>query len=150
MAVRYLWTIICRKSIEDSKTRTISIFEILEQVTIQVPKDLLERIKTSTGEKFGIPLEYEIVSMWERDDINAKQNVATIIEIVDPTGEVIQKVEQPLPFADGKRNVRLTGKVQGFPVTKSGIYRYRIRLKEGDSVSEPKGDIPLEIVLSPI
>lgn len=150
MAVKYLWTILCRRSIEDSKTRTISIFEILEQITIQVPKDLLENVKINSGEKFGIPLEYEIISMWERDDVKVNPNVSTIIEIIDPSGEIVQKVEQPLPFGDGKRNVRLTGKVQGLPVTKSGVYRYKVRLKEGDIISEPKGDIPLEIVLSPI
>ena len=126
----------------DQDDNNISLHGILEQLTVSlVPKDPAKKFN-----KIGIPLNYEIVSLWQK---NEKSQVAMgEIEyiFIDPKGKELFINTQIMEIPKTSRRFRSRMKISGLPLTINGDYIFQIRLKEKDS-GEFKlvSELPLEI-----
>jgi len=142
MKIKHLWSVLCKASVIDQDDNNISLHGILEQLTVSlVPKDPAKKFN-----KIGIPLSYEIVSLWQK---NEKSQVAMgEIEyiFIDPKGKELFINTQIMEIPKTSRRFRSRMKISGLPLTINGDYIFQIRLKEKDS-GEFKlvSELPLEI-----
>jgi len=142
MKIKHLWSVLCKASVIDQDDNNISLHGILEQLTVSlVPKDPAKKFN-----KIGIPLNYEIVSLWQK---NEKSQVAMgEIEyiFIDPKGKELFINTQIMEIPKTSRRFRSRMKISGLPLTINGDYIFQIRLKEKDS-GEFKlvSELPLEI-----
>ena len=148
--VRHVWSVLCAKSSIDKETNNVSLFEVLEQLTVNVGKEDVAKAKeAAVTEGFGVPVDFEIVTLLDREVIKGKLGSALTAEIIDPSGKQLRSFSHAFEFTEGKRRMRVQIRAKGFPVTASGMYRLVIRLTEG---AEKKGrvvaDIPLEVIIA--
>ncbi len=73
--IDHYWTVLCSKSVIDKDANTISLFDVLEQITVYGDPP-------PGGKTGGIPMEHSIVSLWGRTDEDrpAKGTVRYLIE----------------------------------------------------------------------
>lgn len=140
--IKHIWSVLCKASVIDQDDNNISIHGVLEQLNVNlVPKDPTKKL-----EKIGIPLNYEIVSLWQT---NEKTQVATgEIEyiLIDPKGKELLKNTQIMEIPKTSRRFRSRMKISGLPLTINGDYLFQIRLKEkGSSGFKLISELPLEV-----
>lgn len=148
MNVKHVWTIICRKTIQDASTNNVSLMDVLEQVSFLPPKEIFEKMELNQGKPFGLPIEYEIVSMWEREVANEDTKGGVVIKLQDPNGRVLQEIAHIFQFKPGIKRWRLTGKIRGLRITTPGVYRFNVYHDENNSQKEV-ASIPLEVLIQP-
>ena len=139
--VNHIWTVLARSSVVDSTTNLISLQNILEKIDVDIqgtlPKDA----------NLVVPIDFEIVSLWSDDEIDKRREYNVKIELINTEKKTGGQFEQTMILEKNIRRFRSILKVSGLPITKSGIYYFRISVK---SVTDPKFSkpviqIPLEV-----
>ena len=140
--IKHIWSVLCKSSVIDQDDNNVSLHGVLEQLTVSlVPKDPTRKL-----DKMGIPLNYEIVSMWQK--IEKTQVAMGEIEyiFIDPKGKELLKNTQIMEIPKTSRRFRSRMKISGLPLTLNGDYAFQIRLKEkGSSEFKLVSELPLEI-----
>jgi len=143
--IKHIWTILCRRSVIDSETNNLSIYDILEQLTIdiKIKKDRKDKVT-----KINVPIEYEVVSLWTKSPKATEFDGGIKLEIINSEEKIEKTFEQPLKLAKDKSRLRSRIRIKGFVVEKPGIYIFRISYRENNRDKYIKAaDIPLEIIL---
>ena len=142
MNIKHIWSVLCKSSVIDQDDKNISIHGVLEQLNVSlVPKDPTRKL-----DKIGIPLNYEIVSLWQKDKEAqiAKGEIKYIF--IDPNGKELLKNTQIMEIPKVSRRFRSRMKISGLPITINGDYLFQIRLKEkGFNEFKLVSELPLEI-----
>lgn len=141
--MKHIWSILCKKSIIDSDTNNISIFDILEEGTIAF--QLKEGLK-KTGEPIAIPLEFELVSLWVSDEKKSEKEIKILIEVYDPNKKKIGSFKRNIPMPENKQRMRTIIKFMSFKFTRAGNYSFQVR-SEHDKKYKLVAEIPLVIKL---
>jgi hypothetical protein len=140
--MKHLWSIVCKQAIINNETKTLSIIDVIEEITFHVSANLPK-------EKITFPCDFEIVSYWIREDINKEKDVDFLLEIIDPNGEKIGGANGKMAFPLGeKRRMRTIIKSKTFVYTTEGQYLFKIKLNE--EKKEPVAEIPIEVRLQTI
>lgn len=146
--IKHIWSILCTSSVIDSDTNVISFRDILEHL------DVKAEVKGDKGKEvkyINIPLQYEIVSMWYKKDKGEDLKGKIELEIVNPEGKVEKNFLQDIELTPGKKRLRSRMKIQGFAISMSGDYIFRVKMKEGGQKEfKIVAQIPLEIDLSKV
>src|SRR3989338_3345577 len=127
MKIKHVWSVLCKESVINQDDNNISIHGVLEELSV-----FLTPLK-ETGkmpEKFGIPVNYEIVSMWQRNknvDL-AKADIEYIL--IDSDNKEILKSTQIIEIRKTSRRHRSRMKITGMPLTKAGDYTFQVKIKE--------------------
>ena len=141
-SIKHIWSVVCKSSVIDQDDNNISLHGVLEQLTVSlVPKDL-----TRNPDKIGIPLNYEIVSMWQKKATS--KTAYGIIEyiLLDPKGKELLKNTQVMEIPKTSKRFRSRMKISGLPLSSSGDYTFQVSLKEKDSREfKLVSELPLEI-----
>lgn len=144
--INHIWSIICKKSVIDSETNNISLYEALEsiQVSIKVLDD-----KSIDQELFNIPIEYEIVSLWENKTPEKKVTADVSVEVTTNKGDVLKTFSKKLEMEKNMKRLRSRMRISGMSIPGSDQYSYKIKLKqEGDRDFKLVAELPLEVALS--
>ncbi|HAY23282.1 MAG TPA: hypothetical protein DCY27_14190 [Desulfobacterales bacterium] len=95
----------------DQQTNRLSLFNIIEQLT---------------GCNFPFPLPFAAaVSLWVAEDGDESQDFQCILHIILPDGETY---DFPTNFTFKTRRHRVIQRIQGIPITKSGLLRFEVHL----------------------
>lgn len=141
--INHIWSVLCRKSVIDGETNNLSIFDVLEQVSIDA------KVKKGAGSKdvkINVPIEYEVVSFWSKSH-NAKASTSAIkLEIINPDGKVEKTFEQPLEIPEDKKRLRSRIRIKGFVAEDSGVYIFKISYKDNKEYVEA-ANLPFEVIL---
>lgn len=146
MNIKHIWSVLCRESVINKDDNNISINGILEQLSV-----FLSPIK-ETGklpEKFGIPMNYEIVSMWQRskDVESAKAEIEYVF--VDSENKDLFKSTQMIDIPKTSRRFRSRMKITGMPLAREGDYTFKVKIKEeGWDVFRLAAELPLEVKIN--
>mgnify|MGYP001584406465 FL=1 len=143
MNIKHIWSVLCKESVINKDDNNVSIFGVLEQLSVFLPP------AKETGklpEKIRVPMNYEIVSMWQRSQ-NVESARAEIEYIfVDSEDKDLLKTTQMIEIPKTSRRHRSRMKITGMPLTKEGDYSFRVKIKEADSQAfRLVSELPLEV-----
>lgn len=140
--MKNIWSVICEKSSIDSQTNILSLFNCIEELKIEINKN-----KISKDSKMIIPVNFQLISLWLIDNYN-KENAAEIkIELIDPSGKVLNESVNTLKTKVGEKRLRSVINISGLELTEAGIYYYRISQKIGKKF-EFASETPVYVDLS--
>lgn len=129
-------SVLCKSSIIDRDSNNVSIFNIIEEITIKSEGIFKQKIKEKEKEEEIIPFPFEFFSVWERnDDITKELSSKVKTSILCPNGEEKDYVELPFSFELGKRKIRLIIKTGGLPFTGYGTYIFKVFIEENKKFS---------------
>ncbi len=106
------WIVGCRRVVIDGDSNNLSLFDVIEQITIPAPAACVQLPVT-------IPMEMTTVGLWERDENDPDYEGAIVL--IGPDGHEISRGEQALTF-EGKSRLRTRTGFAGFPLTGPGRY----------------------------
>jgi len=146
MNIKHIWSVLCKESVVNQDDNNISIHGVLEELSV-----FLSPAK-ETGklpEKFSIPMNYEIVSMWQRNkEVElAKAEIEYIF--VDSENKELLKSTQMIEIPKNSRRHRSRMKIVGMPLTKAGDYTFQVKIKEeGSDAFRLVAELPLEVKIN--
>ena len=146
MNIKHIWSVLCKESVIDQLDNNVSIHGVLEELSI-----FLAPAK-ETGklpEKFGIPMSYEIVSLWQRSKEveSAKAEIEYIF--IDSENKELLKNTQRMEIPKNSRRFRSRIKITGMPLTKAGDYTFQVKIKEEEADTfRLVAELPLEVKIS--
>lgn len=146
MNIKHIWSVLCKESVISQDDNNISIHGVLEQLSV-----FLSPIK-ETGklpEKFGIPMNYEIVSMWYRSKEVESAKAEIEYTFFDSENKELLKSTQMIEIPKSSRRFRSRMKITGMPFTKEGDYTFKVKIKEeGSDAFRLVAELPLEVKIN--
>lgn len=144
--ITHIWSLLCRRSIIDQETNTLSIHDIFEQLGVDIKPKSDSKI---VEQKFSIPIEFEVISFWTKDNLDDVFDGKYIIKVKNPLGKIDKEFEHDLKIGQHLKRMRTRTKIQGFTVEKSGNYIFEVGFKKNDGKTyKIVAKIPLEINLN--
>lgn len=137
--IDHVWTVVCRGSSIDGENNTISLFNVLEQLTIG---------KTSAA-PVQIPIELEIISLWIRKEINTPALGKMRTFFCDPDNsrkkhaEIMVNLSQSVVARTRIRSV-------GLEIKGPGKYKFVVEYQnQGEPDWRTVASIPILVALKP-
>ncbi|MDA3803112.1 MAG: hypothetical protein PF488_04470 [Patescibacteria group bacterium] len=119
----------------------MSLFNCIEEIKLEIDKD-----KMPKSEKLVIPVNLQLISLWTIDDFSKENSSDIKIELIDPTGKVLNEFLNTLKSKKKEKRLRSITNIQGIQITEGGRYYYRISQKKGNKF-ETVSETPLDINL---
>lgn len=145
---KHIWSVLCQRSVIDQQSNNISLIDVFESLTINInipsTKKDIAKIKD-----INLPVNYEIVSLWLRENEKKQEELLTRVDFETPSG--IQKVlvEKELILPLDKQRMRDIIRIQGIVVNETGLYKFIVKSKDKDkSAFKTIAELPLEIVIN--
>jgi hypothetical protein len=147
--IKHLWSVLARQSLIDPDTNSLTIIEVLEDLRIDIQLKGNPYMSAYDKEQTNaFPINFELVSTFYRKKRGKAAVVESEIEVVDPTGKSLGDFVNPVEFAPEHYRMRVRGKFNSLGVTKSGVYLFKVYLKEpGTTKRELVSEIPLIVSL---
>lgn len=148
-SIEHVWSIICSSSILDSETNNLTLSNLIEKITIDIPEDELKKIKEAKSEGILFPMNFEVVSRFRK--IDKDKDVPPFsyqIVMQNPEGKtMLSSNEQQINFPKGIYNMRVRTRLNQLPIQKTGDYFISIQTKDsGSDKFEEVYLIPLEMI----
>lgn len=147
----HVWSVVCKTSLVDPNTQVISLFEVVEKITLQSDRGEIDaqielaREKGNKGVRF--PLQMQVVSWWVRSDYDQPELAEGRVSLLNPASERL--LEQLLPIDLLEETARrLTVSLDRFPLTALGLHWFVVeqkRSKSKKSLWKNVTRIPLEV-----
>lgn len=136
--IKNIWTIVSLSSAIDKDNNTVSLFDILEELTLQVSGNMPERTV--------IPINHHLMSLWERPEIGTPFTLRFKVILRDPLGEILHENQAEVVMEAPHKRARFRAQFNGFPVSIPGIYRYEIVSTEPEKTGEEiLGAVSIEV-----
>ncbi len=116
--LKNIWTLVALSSAIDRDNNTLSLFDILEELTLQVAGAIPEHAV--------IPVNHHLLSLWEREESGLPLALKFKVLLRDPEGKVLHENEAEVLMEAKHKRARFRAQFNGFPVTGEGTYRYEI------------------------
>lgn len=141
MDVKHIWSVICKESVINQEDNVISLLNVIEELTVSIKQ--LGTALTKLPEKINIPIAYEVVSYWVREETKAKK-IDIKTTVTSPDGEVLLNNEHSAIFPENNKRLRTRLKIQGFVVKTGGQYLLTVYIKNKDKFDQVS-QIPIEL-----
>ena len=142
--IKHIWSVLCRETVIDNQTNNISLFSVFERIAV----DIKTKSAQKTKHKTNLPIKYELVNLWFKSKENHEGKATTRLELLDPTGKLITSIEKKLIIPAKIRRMRERFQIEGLPIVTSGIYIFKVKIKEtGLNKFKTVAAIPLEVII---
>lgn len=141
--MKNIWSVICEKSVIDKDTNSISLFNSLEELSINYSGE--KKLKKTDVK--NIPILFEIVSLWFDESIKDDRKFEIVLEVLDPNNKITNKSVQECVMEKGKKRLRTIAKLNGLGITSNGLYKIIIKYKYG-KVIKIASEIPIDIEIN--
>lgn len=148
MPLKNIWSALCSRTAVDSQTNNISLFDILEQITVDLSR---EGFKTGSSTKLedarkAVPYEYSLVTFWTKTQLGASVKATIKLEIYDPLNQKLKEETFDIVVPELNKRVRHITRFKHLFITSSGIYNFRLSIKKDDqSDYQLVSEVPLEV-----
>lgn len=135
---RLVWMVLCSKTSIDQRSNNVSIFEVIEQLTVE---------KIPADQEVSVPLNWEVAILCARSDAAVpEQHVGRLI-IVMPSGKRAEAAQFEIRMTGEHRRIRNTIQSNTFLLHGPGIYEFVLEYRSltGDQWQEA-GRIPLDVM----
>lgn len=141
--IKHIWSVLCQRSVVDRDSNTISMFDMLEELSVGIKTNAPEGTNNRPEGIINVPIQYDIVSFWTKEDENSDSSLQ--IEFIDPNGKSLQTFNHMLEFKEHKR-LRSRIHVVGISITTVGIYTFHVKIKEKDKENfRTIAQLPLDV-----
>ncbi len=152
---RHIWSVLCHKDLLDSKSKQVSLIDVIEKITLPQEEFFQEaaRLGLEPGQMatqgFAFAAPTRLVSFWTRSDPVAPEVFEFRIRQLAPSGKLLahQVVRVSL---ENHRNSRPTIHFEGFIFAGEGIYSIAVDKRDaGKDRFTRQATLPLEIDVKP-
>lgn len=133
--IKHIFSVICNRTSIDKETNSLSIFNVIEQITILSEPDKTVRI----------PLYFEVISQWARSDENVPCIGTAKAYMCDQAGISNIPVEIKI---DLTKNIfaRTIIRISGIELRGPGMYEFHIDLKTEKDDWSPISSVPFQVI----
>lgn len=146
MKIKHIWSVLCRESVIDQDNNNISIHGVIEELSISLAP------VNGTGklpEKLNIPMNYEIVSLWQKSKEVDLARTEIEYLFIDSENKELLRNTQTMEIPKTSRRFRSRMKIVGMPISKEGDYKFQIKMKEeGTDTLHLVAELPLEVKIT--
>ena len=140
------WSIFCQSSAIDRDTNNLSLFNVIEELTVPVPPPQLQ-----TGQPLpeGLTVaNLELVTLFTRSDPQVPERGRGRVRLLLPEGREALNQEFEVDLTQYLR-LRMRVKVPGFPTGDAGMYRFLV-----DGITDTSDwiemfELPIRVALQP-
>ena len=131
--INHHWTILCGSSSVDQQTNNISLFNLIEQLSLNIKREDWEKARSEGKKGFLAQKQFEIITLWEKGELEDEISAEIEIRLVDPKGNVLHKQPYQLSFAKHVKRHRQRLTWSGIKLTQAGVYIFSINIKYPNS-----------------
>jgi hypothetical protein len=116
--INHVWTIVCSSAVVDQVTNNISIFNVLENISV----------RTDPLPDGWIKMDFIVVSFLERQDVNKPAKGKIKLSFIPPSNEVLEAFESDVDlteFTFARGLVRF----DRLPLRESGRHYFKVELQ---------------------
>lgn len=139
--IRNVWTVLCKRFIEDKLTNNISLIDTINRIAIDLPEDAPSDV--------NIVLDARLATFWfndSDDDITTKVR----LNIVNPDGKKTEDVEQDITVL-AKKYHRWMVNIHAIGIHGVGFYDFELRLKHPENNRwNLVASVPVEVIVKQI
>lgn len=144
------WTMLCVGSSIDDQSNNLSIFGIIETLTLDlVPGEEQRKEKEDKG-WYSVPFNFELITKLQKIDIDKQIPFELKYHILDPEGNKIGKeFGAAMEFPKGTDSLRIRNKIGTFPITVGGFYSIIVNMGNSEkNAFEVVGDMNFKVNLN--
>jgi hypothetical protein len=140
--IRHLWSVICAKTITDSETHLVSLFDVIEGVSVVLKKPL------SIEEKTLVQMKFDLVSAWYKEGEDGVNSAQCFLVLVGPTGEELAKSEFSVDCSERNR-ARTVAHIEGLPIGGQGVHWMIVKVSVGSNGEQTEiARLPIEVSIT--
>ena len=123
--IEHVWSQLCQSSSVDHDTNSVSLFHLVEEVTVERAKNA----PPPPAEGSVVPVVCELVTLWQKR--SEGQHVIADVEVgfIDPAGLRLQSVIYKLEIVPQHNRTRFRLKMNGLKITTAGAYAFAINIR---------------------
>lgn len=147
----YCWSLLCRRSIVDTRTNALSIIDVLDEISIPrpvLPNDAV--IQITAQQQSGLAqvfTHFDLVVVWEKTDADDRVTGESRIILAVPSGGEFEISLGNINLRDGSRARQQYGYF-GLLFLEDGRYRFRVEFRyQQDEEWTFVGETPLVVHL---
>lgn len=148
--IKHIWSVLCTSTSVDKNSNSLSMFNIVEEITLHPPKGPEQKAELKKLEQAKLPItvgfSLELVSLWKREDKNKDREDLIVdieIDLLDPIGNSLHRYTAQAVFKKGLKRLRFINKLNAIKVNGLGEHNFKI------SIKEPKDNSFREVVQIP-
>jgi hypothetical protein len=135
MQLDHVWSVLCKHSAIDPRTRNISLYEVIEVIRVDW--------RSSSA---AVLTSMEVVSLWTRDSINTPARGQARIFLTSPSGTESLHQIQDIDLRQYRR-VRVRYVITAVEFEGPGTYHFNVQWRANENdVWHPTARIPFDIV----
>jgi len=131
--IKHIWSILCDSSSIDGESNKVSLFNVLESLTVY----------GNPEQVYGIPIKFEVITLWERTGETPVEGVMRLMQI-KPDGESSNPLEVKIDLSKSHFH-RTRISIQGLPLAGPGRYVYQVESKEEEADWQKVAELPILI-----
>lgn len=138
--MKHAWTILCRKSSIDKDTNNLSLFDSFEELHVTPTDKLPDKAKQ------GLPVNFEIVSLWYDNDPSTESKGTLRIELYDSKNKKFKEFDHEFVIPKNFKRMRTRIRMIGLPMSEAGDYIFKIKYQKSDQTNYTLAtELPFEI-----
>ena len=136
--LKHIWSILCRRSVVDQSTNTMSLYDAIEQITLQgteMPRDKIALV----------PFDCEVVTLWMRPNLKQPTKGDTRMQIFNETNEILATLDFRVDLTKLHR-IRVQARMRAFPLKGVGLYTIQVQVRNVKKRSwNTVASLPIEV-----
>jgi hypothetical protein len=128
--MRHIWSILCRRSVIDADTNSLSLIDSIEGIDIGLSKEGAKKYEKKNETNFVAPISFEIVSFWTDDDSSTERKENLNLEWHGPNDKKLHEFSYNFIMPKKSSRIRTRIKTNGMPISMPGKYMLKIKLKD--------------------
>lgn len=134
--IRHVWSVLCRNSSIDRDANSLSLFDVLEEMTSLEP----------ITEPRTAPIQFQMVTLWARTNPTEPTRARTRVFALNP-GEEEEPRDAVIIQVDLTQHSRLRQRINfgGLRILRAGVKEFRIQVENDEGNWVTVASVPLEI-----
>ena len=140
--IRHVWSVLCLKSVIDSESNNISLIDVLEQL------NLVGLPLPSPEDRIVVPVQYEMVSLFTRDDDGQPARGEMRLTLFGPSGRALDEPNVVQIDLSVHERLRQRTRLAGLPIAGPGCYSFHVEYRnEGELPWQRAARVPVFVVI---
>lgn len=146
-SIEHIWSIICSRSTIDSETNNLTLNNVIEKITINIPKAEFEKAQQGGHKVFNAAIEFEITSFFRKLSGKKVALFDMRVRMINSLNQTMMtSAEQKIGLKETIKNIRIRNRFNAIPLEKTDECVFIIELKEIDETAYTEvGRIPVDV-----